>query len=170
MKTNAKIYVMRAADGSIKLGHSKNPAVRARYVGRHVELIHQTDVIEQVERIERLAHRVLALHGAHIRGEWFEATLEDALQAIEIATRQAEQAELPLGGTLNPAVRSSGPQRLFQMRTDTPEGVRFLAMLDELRMDEFPQKDRTAMMKKLVFEAHAKRRAPDKPSAKRKTA
>lgn len=97
MKTNARIYVMRAEDGSLKLGHSKNPEERAKWIGRAVEIVHQTDVIEHVERIERLAHRVLALHGKHIRGEWFEAKLEDALLAIEIATRQAENAELPLG-------------------------------------------------------------------------
>lgn len=100
MKTNAKLYVMRAEDGSIKLGYSSDPARRAKQFGRPVEILHETDVIEHVDKIEKLAHRVLALHGSHLRGEWFEATLADALLAIEIATRQAENQELSLGGKL----------------------------------------------------------------------
>ncbi|MBF4328686.1 hypothetical protein EAY16_25770, partial [Vibrio anguillarum] len=84
--------------GLLKLGHSCNPEKRAKQIGR-VVIAHLTDVVEQAERIERLAHRVLALHGKHVRGEWFEATIEDAILAIEIATKQVEQ-ELPLGGDL----------------------------------------------------------------------
>lgn len=99
MRTNARIYVMRAPDGALKLGHSVNPERRAKQLG-NPDLVHQTDVIEQAERIERLAHRVLALHGKHLRDEWFEASLEDAMKAIDIATRQAENKELALGGKL----------------------------------------------------------------------
>lgn len=32
MKTNAKIYVMQAEDGTIKLGHSRDPAKRAALI------------------------------------------------------------------------------------------------------------------------------------------
>lgn len=49
-------------------------------------------------------------------------------------------------------------QKLFSMRTDTDEGVEFLKALDRLRMAELPQIDRTAMVKKLVFEADRKAR------------
>lgn len=101
MKTNAKIYVMLADDGTIKLGHSRNPHARAKKIGRRVEVIHVTDLIEQAERVERLAHRILALDGRHIRGEWFEAELEQAIRAIQIAVRQAEREELALGGKLS---------------------------------------------------------------------
>lgn len=101
MKTNAKVYVMVDSEGRIKLGHSVNPTARSKQMPRPVTLVHETDVIEQAERVERLAHRILALHGTHLRGEWFEASLEDALQAIEIAIRQAEQEELALGGRLD---------------------------------------------------------------------
>lgn len=155
MKTNARIYIMRGDDGALKLGHSRNPEARAKQIGRPVKVVHQTDVIEHAERIERLAHRVLALHGKHIRGEWFEATLEDAIAAIETATRQAEGSELPLGGALARHKRGVGaPQSLFSMRTDSAEGKEFLDALDELRAAERPQLDRTSMVKKLVFEAH----------------
>lgn len=50
MKMNARIYVMQAQDGMIKLGHSRNPVERAKQVGRAVDVVHQTDVIEQVEQ------------------------------------------------------------------------------------------------------------------------
>lgn len=39
------------------------------------------------------------------------------------------------------------------MRTDTDEGIEFLEALDRLRTAEKPRLDRTAMLKKLVFEA-----------------
>jgi len=90
---------MRANDGTIKLGHSVCPERRAKQLGVPVDIVHQTDVIELAEKVERLAHRILALYGKHLRGEWFEASLEDAIQAIEIATQQAEGEQLPLGGT-----------------------------------------------------------------------
>lgn len=44
-------------------------------------------------------------------------------------------------------------QKIFQMRTDNEEGSEFLDALDRLRMAEKPRLDRTAMVKKLVFEA-----------------
>jgi len=100
MRQNAKIYIMRASDGTIKLGHSVCPERRAKELGVPVDIVHQTDVIELAEKVERLAHRILALHGKHLRGEWFEASLEDAIKAIEIATKQAEGEQLPLGISL----------------------------------------------------------------------
>lgn len=152
MKTNARIYVMRAEDGSLKLGHSKNPEERAKWIGRPVEIVHQTDVIEQVERIERLAHRVLALHGKHIRGEWFEAKLEDALLAIEIATRQAENAELALGGS----VAWNRPPSPYTGTMAVHLGSDGFRMLDELRRHERPIPSRPQMIRKLVWDAYRK--------------
>lgn len=52
---------------------------------------------------------------------------------------------------------SKDRQKLFSMRTDTDEGVEFLAALDELRESERPQLSRTDMVKKLVFEAQKRR-------------
>jgi hypothetical protein len=48
------------------------------------------------------------------------------------------------------------------MRTDYEEGDEFLAALDRLRMAERPQVDRTAMVKKLVFEADRARERREK--------
>ncbi len=49
-------------------------------------------------------------------------------------------------------------QKLFSIRTDNDEGEEFLAALDRIRKAERPQLDKTAMVKKLVFEADRKRK------------
>lgn len=156
MKTNAKIYVMRAEDGTLKLGHSVDPERRAKQVGRAVEVVHETDVLEQVERIERLAHRVLALHGRHIRGEWFEASLDEAVRAIEIATRQAEQQELVLGGDLRRinSVSHSGRAEAGSWASPPTLSVRMdvehLQMIDDLRRLESDLPTRTEMARRCI--------------------
>ncbi len=145
MKMNAHIYVMQADDGTLKLGHSRNPTERAKQIGRPVVIVHQTDVIEHAERIERLAHRVLALHGRHIRGEWFEATLDAAIAAIETAIRQAEGQELALGKSLSPLFGAE----IIHMKV-TPELIR---ALDNLRRAEPDLPSRSEMVRRLVERA-----------------
>ena len=153
MRTNAKVYVVRAEDGTLKLGHSKDPINRAKDIRPKVEIVHQTDVLDQAEKIERLAHRVLALHGTHLRGEWFEASLDEAIAAIDIAIRQAEGSELPLGGKLKQRERPPSPfVSTFTMRAD-PD---FLDDLDELRLSERPQLSRSDMLRKLVHDGKRK--------------
>ena len=95
---SAKLYVMQAPDGAVKVGYSKNPEGRRKSLGKDVALVHETDVLDDVRRVEDLAHRALALNGTHLRGEWFEASLDDAISAIETAVRQAEGQEMELGG------------------------------------------------------------------------
>lgn len=140
MKMNARIYVMRAEDGTLKLGHSRNPTARAKQIGRPVEIVHQTDVIEHVEKIERLAHRVLALHGKHIRGEWFEAKIEDAIKSIETAVRQAEGKEPVVGGKMNTEGMgrppSSNPHSALLHIRVTPDIVEWLDRIAENRLDQ----------------------------------
>ena len=152
MKTNARIYIMVDNEGRIKLGHSVNPMARSKQMPRPVTLVHETDVIEQAERVERLAHRILALHGTHLRGEWFEASLEDALQAIEIAIRQAEQEELALGGWMNGKadIKTSTPEyHILNFRAD-PET---LESLDKLRRDEPDIPTRSEMARRIIKRA-----------------
>lgn len=158
MKTNAKIYVMKAHDGTIKLGHSVDPIRRSRQIGKMVSVVHQTDIIEHVEKIERLAHRVLALHGKHLRGEWFEARIEDAILAIDIATRQAEN-ELHLGGRLGkPAEMTSAiPVRIAD---------NIVTALDDLRRLEADIPSRSEMIRRLIDRAHAStKRSKDRKAA-----
>lgn len=145
MKTNAKIYVMQADDGTLKLGHSKSPATRAKQLGRRVAIVHETDVLEHAEQIERLAHRVLALHGKHLRGEWFEADLSDAIKAIEIATRQAEAEELPLGRAIGPNART-GTKTMIGIKIDNE----LLERLDRYQSSLPYQTTRTALVEAAI--------------------
>ena len=88
VKTNAKIYVMADDEGRLKVGHSREPQQRIKTLRRYypsIRLLSETEVKEQAERIERTAHRLLALDGKHIKDEWFRASLEDALAAIGAA-------------------------------------------------------------------------------------
>ena len=94
----AMLYVMQAPNGDVKVGFSNNPEQRRRSLGADVALVHTTDVIADARRVETLAHRLLVLNGKPIRGEWFEASLEAAISAVELAIQQAEGAELALGG------------------------------------------------------------------------
>jgi hypothetical protein len=131
---------MKAEDGSLKLGHSVAPAKRAKQLDRPVEIVHQTDVVEQAERIERLAHRILALHGRQIKGEWYEATLEDAIIAIEIATRQAENQELALGGKLLPHYVRKVPETTpcsIRIKTRTLLALQALADADDRSLSAY---------------------------------
>lgn len=90
MRTNAKVYVMRSPEGALNLGHSVDPARRSRQLGRDIAVVHETEILEHAEIVERLAHRVMALHGRHVRGEWFDGDLADVIRAIDIAVRQAD--------------------------------------------------------------------------------
>jgi hypothetical protein len=141
---------MRDVSGALKLGHSRDPERRMKDIGRPVEIVHTTDVLDHVERIERLAHKVLALHGKHIRGEWFEASLDQAITAIEIAVRQAEAAELCLGGRLN---RHTSVKRRYDRNLNFKVDQAFFAALDKLRKRETPEMSRSDMVRKLVLEA-----------------
>jgi len=55
-----------------------------------------TDVLDEVEKIERTSHRLLTLSGRHVRGEWFAASVKEAIDAIERAKRIVAGEELPL--------------------------------------------------------------------------
>lgn len=148
MRTNAKVYVMRAENGTLKLGHSRCPERRAKQVGRGVAVVHETDVVEHAERIERLAHRVLALDGTHLRGEWFEATLDQAITAIEIATRQAERQEFELGGKLKSARPPLPNGPMTQIALGLPDEV--LDHADKVVAARQGQTGRTAVLREML--------------------
>lgn len=106
MYVEAKVYAMQAKDGTIKIGHSVNPTERAKHVDRKISWVaYQTETLPHADVIERAAHRVMALFGKHLGGEWFEGKVRDAQRAIEIATRQVQNHEFILGGVLRPKKR-----------------------------------------------------------------
>ena len=120
MTTSAKVYVMDAGGGIVKLGYSINPQRRVYQVSVEADLAYETMLIDQAEKVERLAHRILALTGKHIEGELFEATVSQAIDAIDTAIRQHEGLELPLGGKLNKFHWKNNPKEweVFSLRLD----------------------------------------------------
>lgn len=124
MKTNAFIYVMKGREGRIKLGHSVDPVRRAYDVGETVEIAYVSPRIEEAERVERRAHRILALTHKHVRGDWFIAPVEAAKQAIEIAQRQVDAIELPLAGKLG-----NGKERMTPIPVRLPRST--VQLIDE---------------------------------------
>ena len=93
MRTNEKVYVFQAPSGEVKVGHARRPTARAKQISDDLKIVHVTGNIIEVERVERLAHRILALAGKRIKGEWFSATAEEAVAAIERAIAMAEGLE-----------------------------------------------------------------------------
>lgn len=155
MTRQAKVYVIQR-EGTVKVGFSTDPVRRAKAFGRCAALAHATDEeidFEDARRLERLAHRVLVLSGKHIRGEWFSATVEDAVAAIEIAMRQASNVELKLGGDVP---RHCRPRPETVLVTVTmPQGM--VAALDAIVAADAAGTDRSSVIRQLVAEALAAR-------------
>jgi hypothetical protein len=147
---------MRAPDGAIKLGYSADPIRRRDEIANQIgedglELLYQTKPIERVEETERLAHRMLALLGKHIRTEWFEATLDQAHKAIRIAKRQAEGLELPLGARLKHWSDDRPMRHAEVVRIFLPKKI--VATIDAIRAKRLDPRDRGAVVRELVAEA-----------------
>ncbi len=89
----ARIYVMENDDGLVKLGRSLDPDKRRRTLesgtGRNVHLCHTTPLRDDSSYVEAAAHRILA--DKRKAGEWFDVTVDDAVQAIEAAIRDVER-------------------------------------------------------------------------------
>jgi len=156
VRTNARVYIMKSDDGRLKIGHSVDPSRRSKQLGVAVSIMHETDVLDQAERIERLAHRVLALSGKHLCGEWFDATVEDAISAIDIAVRQAESVELPLGGRLNfPSRGGITPTLTLRLPQEIRDKLEQMAERDRRKLTQYVQK---VLADHVARESHSKKR------------
>lgn len=85
-----QIYVLGPAGGPYKVGHSVEPTTRLAtlQIGRESRLImHHCAHYEGVRacHLEKFAHRLLAEH--RINGEWFDVSISQAIDAIELAHR-----------------------------------------------------------------------------------
>jgi len=136
MKTNAHLYVMKSPNGTIKLGHSKQPNVRRRQIelqlNTTLKVIHVTEIILNAERVERLAHRLLAVAKKRVgeQGEWFSASVDEAIasieQAIRIANGELDEPVWPKRFTDRPTPGSN----TFSMRLDPDLKQRLQALAD----------------------------------------
>lgn len=100
-----RVYVAEAVAGEkvgkVKIGFTANPPeVRVGQLQFPSKLIHATDELANAAKIEKSAQRILALHGGHDWGEWFEATADQAIAAINLALRQNSGLELILEGKM----------------------------------------------------------------------
>lgn len=153
MRTFAKVYVITADDGTVKVGNSTDPARRAREIGRGSKVAYETVVIEHAELVERRAHKILALSGGHLRGEWFKAKVSHAVDAIDKAVSQCAGDELPLYGKLNRNfARTNRGEILLRIKADDA----FLDMVDRLRLQELPPLSRADYVRRLVMLADRK--------------
>lgn len=82
-----QVYAMLRADGLVKVGISGNPHLRRASVavtsGQPVTVEHMTEARSDALDIESVAHRLLK--EKHHQGEWFSATVEEAISAIGLA-------------------------------------------------------------------------------------
>jgi hypothetical protein len=140
MRRNAQIYVMRSTSGALKVGHSRRVKSRRAELGKP-QIVYLTDVLEQAEVIERMAHRLLKMSGRHIRGEWFSASLDEIIAAIERAERIAIGAELPP----EPQERSQLNIRLDRDLEDAIEALRESA--------GYPTPTKTDVIRQAVMDA-----------------
>lgn len=81
------VYVMASPVGAVKIGLTQD--VKSRLSGVQTGSPHPIHVAFQIEteddrRIEKLAHKILA--HARLNGEWFNASVDDAIRAIRQAT------------------------------------------------------------------------------------
>lgn len=128
MTKSGYVYVMRGADGLVKVGYSNKPERRAKQVGNVIEIAHTSAFLEDAETIERGAHKLLRLAGRHIRAEWFSATVKEAIGAIERAQRIAAGLELALDR--RPRRPQSPPDIVLHLPADVVQGLRDLARED----------------------------------------
>ena len=155
MRTNTKVYVLLAHDGLIKVGSSSDPERRLKELRVNGRIAYQTNVISESEVVERRAHRVLALTAQHVRGEWFVATVDQAIGAIKDAQRQVVRSELPLGGELI-KWRYNKPQKplrggknvVIKMSDETRR------KLDDVRAGEGSPPSMAEMIRLLIDRAH----------------
>lgn len=95
------IYVAQSPDGNVKVGITTNLMTRRYSLGAGVKIIRVLDDVPDASNVEFLAHRILASDGCHVRGEWFKATIDRALYAIDLARRQSSGEQLSLGADMS---------------------------------------------------------------------
>lgn len=88
----ARLYVLGAADGLMKVGRSAQPETRLKTIatanGVAVHLHHVSPERDDSSYVEAAAHRLLA--NKRRAGEWFDVTPTEAVAAIEAAIREVE--------------------------------------------------------------------------------
>ena len=101
------VYVMDGGEQR-KVGRSNNPSRRKPEVSerkRQISVAYTSRYSAEAGRIERAAHRLLKLAGKHIKGEWFSATVDECIEAIERAERVVAGIDPPIPPDVATSVR-----------------------------------------------------------------
>jgi len=148
---NWSVYVMSNGDGHLKIGISQNLALRAKEL--KVPVVYTRLIGSQAEAtaVERGAHKLLWKAGRHVNngGEWFVASFEEAVDAIE-RSEEGHTIALPGGYRIGQLKGRHPYTGCLSIQADEE----FFEMLDEVRIARRPIPSRTDMVRSLVREEH----------------
>lgn len=82
------VYVMTQGP-KVKIGKSADPYQRSLQL--NAKLAYQSEYRGDALSVEKLAHRVMALGSRALGFEWYQASFDDAVAAINIAIAQTDQ-------------------------------------------------------------------------------
>lgn len=84
----SSVYVIEGNEGLVKVGVSCRPNYRRTAIAYSTKkkcvLKYEVDVGDHCYRVERLAHQLLDEHAEG--GEWFRVSVEEAIQAVDVAS------------------------------------------------------------------------------------
>lgn len=118
-----RVYVIEG-DGRLKIGVSFTPHLRVLRVRGALRVIYEAEPHPDAYKVEQMAHRLLALDGKHIEGEWFAVSLDEAIAAIA-------RAERIIDGHEPAPVEPERPRPALVSVMVTPE---MMLALDDLRV------------------------------------
>lgn len=143
----SSVYVASGRGGLVKVGFSTNAEQRmitlASQERTSVRLEHAEFVPENARLVERVAH--VLLREKRERGEWFDVSVDDAVEAVREAVHAVEEGR---GESIIAGARPPG--RMFSIRFSD----RDMEMLDELRRQEPDIPGRGEMLRRLIARAH----------------
>jgi predicted GIY-YIG superfamily endonuclease len=94
MSAATNVYVFKSDHGLVKIGMAADPLRRAKAIqatsGLAINVAH-TREIKNALAVEHAAH--VLLKAKRRNGEWFDVTVEEAIQAIELAIDLVAQAD-----------------------------------------------------------------------------
>lgn len=89
------VYVTQSATRGVKVGRSNNVSLRMYALSlayrESMVALHQTDMLDDAEPVETMAHWLLRDH--HLGGEWFAVEPAEAVEAVASAALLVGQGE-----------------------------------------------------------------------------
>jgi len=108
-----KVYAIASDRGFVKIGRSNDPdgrcaALRNQNPSDNLRLAHVAECPSFAPNVEKIAHQLL--DAVRVKGEWFSATINEAIEAIQMAIEIVEgDATVPHEGRVSWTARISVP-------------------------------------------------------------